>query len=138
MSSSSSSASSSSKLLSPPDILLCGQCYSKPKKGVTFKTCAACGLVAYCCVACQTKDWKAHKAACKLNRAAKNARDEAREKDERERAEAKAKEAEVAASRGSGNNSGLDDMGSIMVALMPRVPPPPPPPSYRRYHEVHV
>jgi hypothetical protein len=61
----------------PPEIVLCGKCGDKPKKGVTFKTCSGCALVAYCSAACQLAAWSDHKAACKRNRAAKTARDEA-------------------------------------------------------------
>jgi hypothetical protein len=92
-----------------PQIVSCGECGEKPKKGVTFKVCA-CGEP-YCCNACQSKAWAEHKGPCKIKR--------------KEIKIAKAEEAAAAAlatERGSGSGSGLRDMGSIMAAL--KLPPP--------------
>ena len=79
----------------------------------------------YCSAACQLAAWHDHKAACKLNRAAKTARDEAL----KEKATAKAAPAR-------GNSSGLGDMGSIMAALMP--PPQQQQQQQQRYDEGQV
>jgi hypothetical protein len=112
-----------------PQILVCGGCGEKPKKGVTFKVCS-CGE-AYCCTACQSKAWAEHKGPCKIER-------------NEIKAKAKAKAEEAAAvlkERGSGfgsgsgsgcGSSGLDDMESIMTALM--LPPPQP----QRYDTVQL
>ena len=91
-----------------PDLLLCGECGDKPKKGVTFKTCSGCASVAYCCAACQLAAWPGHRPICKAKK--------------KERAKAN----EAAAARASGSGSGLGDMGSIMAALMPPQPQPQP------------
>ena len=111
-----------------PDLTECGQCKTRPnkKKGQIFMICSACGLVAYCSTACQTKAWPGHKSDCKLNRAAKNARDEA------------AKERGSSSSKCS-SVSVLEDMGSIMAALnsMPQAQPQPQP-RPQRYQEGHV
>jgi ankyrin repeat protein len=93
-----------------PDLTMCGECCQRPRKGQKFMICAGCGLVAYCCIACQTKAWSAHKIACKIKKKEKEAREKSK----------------VAAP-----GSGLGDMGSIMAALMP--PPPP-----KRYHEAEA
>ena len=102
------------------DLTECGECKIRPKKkGQAFKTCGGCGLVAYCCTACQTKAWRGHKSDCKLNSVAKRERDEAREA---------AKEKGSGGSCGSGSARGLGDMGSLMVALnMPQPKPQPKP-----------
>jgi hypothetical protein len=100
-----------------PDLTQCGECSRPPKKGETLKTCSGCGLVAYCCTACQTKAWNGHRAACKRAR--------------KER-EAKAKEAAKEPGSGNRSGSGLGDMGSIMAALMP------PPQQPLRYNEIHI
>ena len=97
-----------------PPVHPCAKC---KKKGKSMKRCAGCGTVWYCNAACQTADWKDHKAVCKLNK---------KEKKEPEKKEPEKKEE---AARGSG--SGLGDMGSILAALMP--PPPP-----LRYDEVDL
>jgi hypothetical protein len=92
-----------------PQIVPCGGCGAKPKKGVTFKVCT-CGE-AYCCNACQSKAWAEHKGPCKIKRKAREQSMKA------ERAEVGVAGA-VATERGSGSGSGLRDMGSIMAALM--------------------
>jgi hypothetical protein len=111
-------AMSSSK--QQPETVLCGGCGDKPKKGVTFKTCSGCGLVAYCCTACQTKAWSGHKGPCKRHR--------------KEKEQGKAKEA--AKERGSRSGSGLGDMGSIMAAL--NMPSPQPQPQTQWYQGEHL
>jgi hypothetical protein len=96
-----------------PQIVSCGGCGHKPKKGVTFKVCSGCGDEAYCCNECQSKAWAEHKGPCKIKKKEK---------------QAKAKAAEVAAAVAKEWVSGdLGDMGPIMAALMlPHQPPPQP------------
>ena len=94
-----------------PDILVCGECRIKPKKGVTFNVCSGCAFVAYFCAACKLAAWPAHKGTCKEKKKANNA---------------KSKETAAAAKApvsGSGSGVGLRDMGSILVALNKTLPP---------------
>ena len=67
---------------------------------VPLLNCAACGSVWYCGPACQKEGWPGHRAACK------------EKKKEKEK-------------RGSGR--GLEDMGSLLNALMPPPKPQPQP-----------
>jgi hypothetical protein len=116
-----STSSSSSSSTQPPEIVLCGECGDKPKKGVTFKTCSGCAFVAYCCAACQIAAWPGHRPICKEKK--------------KERATANAAKEAAATARGSGggSGSGLRDMGSIMAALMPQPQPQP-----QRYTEIDL
>jgi hypothetical protein len=98
-----------------PQIVSCGGCGQKPKKGGTFKVCT-CGE-AYCCNECQSKAWAEHKGPCKIKRKEKQAKAKAEEAEE-----AAAASASAATERGSGG--GLGDMGPIMAALNLRPPQP--------------
>ena len=131
MSSSSSSSSSSSKAAAtqqkpPPEIVLCGGCGDKPKKGVTFKTCSGCTIVAYCCTECQIAAWPDHKGFCKEKK---------KEKAKTSAAKEAAAAAAAAAAARARSGRGLKDMGSIMAALMPHLPQPQP---QQRYQEADL
>ena len=46
----------------------CEWCGRAPSKKSTLLQCSGCKQARYCCKACQTSAWKAHKAWCKANR----------------------------------------------------------------------
>jgi ankyrin repeat protein len=96
---------------------------------VTFNVCSGCKYAVYCSSTCQGTAWAAHKPICKLK---KKKRQEKEKEEEKEKGREKTIAAAKVLDRGSG--SGLEDMGSILAALMlPQLPSSP-----QRFDEVDM